>query len=359
MALHQEPARVTSKEQTKQPEKATQARRAELIGRTERPKQAATEQHKPPEAFDIPATVPLSREVKNKRIPQNPPVPNKQNTSYQTAAQLVVAETNPVNKPAEIITTDRDTATRQITEVADEDKPSSDYVESSTPVSENLLPKDLDLDETDQQLAEQEISESEHEVIETYYSLNELAANQSFDISAFTKEDSELENTLAQLAEYLSLIQTAEASQAQQALEEVEVSEKTIADSEVKISKQISVQEIQELRDVLTKIGVELKGPDQKNISPALTKELLKLLRIVGYPDPQTTLMEFVEKYSLKQLLQSMRYLYQLSNDDEQKEFLSPTAMKSLAATDESLTLRLGRAIFSLTKTKYEAPEPA
>jgi hypothetical protein len=97
---------------------------------------------------------------------------------------------------------------------------------------------------------------------------------------------------------------------------------------------------------------------DRTAVTPELTRKLLVLLRAVGYDDPQEVLVEFVRQHDFEFLLQAIRYLYQLIDDNNRPEFspirtLNFTAMK----VDEPLIARLGQAIMQYFFMRKMAPE--
>jgi len=103
------------------------------------------------------------------------------------------------------------------------------------------------------------------------------------------------------------------------------------------------------LKDVVEALGqdsVDLVITEAEQvITPELTQKLLILLRAVGYEDPREVLVDFVSQHNLEFLLQAIRYLYQLLDDDRRE--LSPRVSVSLSSlrADDALGARLGRAI--------------
>jgi len=103
------------------------------------------------------------------------------------------------------------------------------------------------------------------------------------------------------------------------------------------------------LKDVMEELGQDstdsvIEGAEQV-ITPELTQKLLVLLRAVGYEDPREVLVDFVSQHSLEFLLQAIRYLYQLLDDDRRE--LSPRLSVNLSSlrADDALGARVGRAI--------------
>ncbi len=147
-----------------------------------------------------------------------------------------------------------------------------------------------------------------------------------------------LEETLVQLASYLS-----------------EVSEEN---EESSIQLEVS-EDIAAIRHLLQDINKEFIKLSEANpgktetvrVTPDITQKLLDLLRVVGYQNPQEALVSFVSKHGFEFLPQAISYLYQLTNEDNQKElwhYSIPTFSTMMA--EEPLSVRLGRSIFGLMK---------
>lgn len=138
-------------------------------------------------------------------------------------------------------------------------------------------------------------------------------------------DDQPLEETLAELAAYLT--DAAESS-----------AEETI------------VGLLQELNEEI----------EQEQITLEITRKLLVLIQEIGYENPQQALIEMVSRHDLEFLVQSIRYLYHLANEDNQQEFLihKPKA-RAYAMSYEPAVVRWGRAIFGLIKPQYANFEPA
>ncbi len=99
-------------------------------------------------------------------------------------------------------------------------------------------------------------------------------------------------------------------------------------------------------------------GKEKVAFTPELTQKLLTLLRAVGYDNPQDVLLTFVKEHDFEFLLQAIRHLSQLCNDDDRKELLHVQAIITPSESDESVTNRLGKAILSLM-TRFKVPEVA
>jgi hypothetical protein len=144
--------------------------------------------------------------------------------------------------------------------------------------------------------------------------------------------DQTLEETFTQLASYLT--ETADAGNDETLFEVT--------------AEGMVVREL--LRDILEKT-------EPLRITPEITQKLLVLLRAVGYEDPQEALLKFVADHSPEFLLLTVRYLYQLANEDTQPEtqFIKIPAL-SAVGDDDPIPVRLGRAIINLLKLRLEAP---
>lgn len=99
-------------------------------------------------------------------------------------------------------------------------------------------------------------------------------------------------------------------------------------------------------------------GKEKVAFTPELTQKLLTLLRAVGYDNPQDVLLTFVKEHDFEFLLQAIRHLSQLCNDDDRKELLHVQTIITPPKSDEPLTARLGKAILSLV-IRFKVPEVA
>lgn len=114
------------------------------------------------------------------------------------------------------------------------------------------------------------------------------------------------------------------------------------------------------LRDVVEAFSQNTAGSVAQEtkvaITPELTQKLLMLLKAVGYENPREVLVEFITQYSLEFLFQAIRYLYQLT-DNNQPEFSSkmPTAL-TFVRSDEPLSARIGRAIMFYARMHKAVP---
>ena len=116
---------------------------------------------------------------------------------------------------------------------------------------------------------------------------------------------------------------------------------------------------LKDLAELLSRSSSDNATEEKKMvITPELAQQLLTLLRAVGYDNPQEVLLAFVKQHDFEFLLQAIRYLSQLCNDDDRKELLYKQATITASKSDESLTARLGGAILSLM-TRFKIPEVA
>lgn len=84
----------------------------------------------------------------------------------------------------------------------------------------------------------------------------------------------------------------------------------------------------------------------KKVVTPGFTKILVLLLRTVGYENPEQILAELINKHSFEFLVQAIRYLYQLCDENDQLELLLPHLAAPVAViTEKSFSVRLGRAL--------------
>lgn len=88
------------------------------------------------------------------------------------------------------------------------------------------------------------------------------------------------------------------------------------------------------------------------HITPEITKNILVLLRQIGYENPGQTLLEFVSKHELEFLIQAIRYLAQLMSQDSQQASLqlklhNPFTTNLL----NTQTIKFGKLVLGLIRT--------
>jgi hypothetical protein len=165
-------------------------------------------------------------------------------------------------------------------------------------------------------------------------SIAELETTPDLDTIMASANEQTLEETLVQLSLYLT---------------------ETSQDSEQPILQQT----LKSLGELLSSSSSDNETEEKKLvITPELTQQLLTLLRAVGYDNPQEVLVAFIKQYNFEFLLQAIRYLSQLCNDDSRQELLHKQATIIALTSDEPLTARLGRAILSLM-TRFKVSEVA
>jgi hypothetical protein len=155
----------------------------------------------------------------------------------------------------------------------------------------------------------------------------EQAVPQDLETLKATAEDLPLEKSLAQLAAYF----------------------KEIA-NDTEEQEGVSVREIvQSLAKELPALRVALSDRTEHSqpITSEMTQKFLDLLRAVGYRNPSEVLAAFVSRHDIEFLLQALRYLSRLTNADYQQEFL-PTLLRKPSVTDEAMSSRIGKIVFSL-----------
>lgn len=92
-------------------------------------------------------------------------------------------------------------------------------------------------------------------------------------------------------------------------------------------------------------------APETSRITPEITQKLLSLLRLIGYQSPQEVLLEFITRHDLEFLIQALRYLAQLAQQDNQPELLPFKPFNPfLQDAIKPITYRLGKVVLELAK---------
>lgn len=90
-------------------------------------------------------------------------------------------------------------------------------------------------------------------------------------------------------------------------------------------------------------------------ITPAIIQKLLELLRLIGYENPQKALLELVARHDLEFLAQAMHYLSQLTNLDNQQEFLVLGKRTTFQPSyTEPLAVRIGKIIMGFARPHFD-----
>lgn len=140
-----------------------------------------------------------------------------------------------------------------------------------------------------------------------------------------------LEQTLVQLVEYLTK-STDDLEQRESLIEIIKDIEKTLP---------------------YCYIGQETEEA-KLQITPEMTDRLLTLLRELGYQNPREALVNIIRNFGFEFLTQSLTYLYQLTDEDNRKEFLSLTT-PAISSNDNSLS-RLSKLILRLVMGRELLP---
>jgi hypothetical protein len=111
---------------------------------------------------------------------------------------------------------------------------------------------------------------------------------------------------------------------------------------------------LQRLDDALIASGMTGRElPPDWQLTPEITRQLLTLIAEIGYEDSPRVLTEFVTRHDMEFLVQAVRLLTQLANEDNQQEFLQyKPRLHNLTANVEPAVARWGRAIFGLFKMR-------
>lgn len=199
------------------------------------------------------------------------------------------------------------------------------------------------------------------ETVETYVQLTALVDEEAD--QSHQPEDPKLQNFEAFIALELDNQEplTLEAIQQQaniQPLEQTLVQVIKLLSEPEKEPVEVELQEIvQDIREVLADCFVEQENRETRlQITPELTEKLLKLLRVLGYEQPEEVLVGFAKEYSLELLLQAIEYICQLNSEGISREFLSATSAV-YSNDDDSYGLHLGRLLLGLvTHTALWSP---
>ncbi len=98
---------------------------------------------------------------------------------------------------------------------------------------------------------------------------------------------------------------------------------------------------------------------DQLKITPEITQNVIKLLQILGYENPQEVMIDIVSNHSVDFLLRIMHYLYQLTHDANRVEMRSGSMLFSKVITDvDSVTSSLGKTLLQLINVGRETLVP-
>jgi hypothetical protein len=156
--------------------------------------------------------------------------------------------------------------------------------------------------------------------IETTYTLEEIVLEAN---------DQELETTLIQLAEFVS-VPPLESEETRQ-----------------------SIEKITDIKKLISEIHQELFTHYLESDQNFETAQIV-LLRVVGYEEPDKALIKLITKYGINFLLDALLHLYQLTNKDERFEF-EPRYSKLYIQYPQGLSLIsiLGQTLFQLMGIEY------
>lgn len=103
----------------------------------------------------------------------------------------------------------------------------------------------------------------------------------------------------------------------------------------------------EQIERTLDFFDIDQTSPEAKHqLSPEMVRSLLELLRTLGYHNPEQALIEFAQVNSLGFLSHALRFLRQLSQDDQNQEFLASSSRQVL--NDETVSVRVGKHLFRL-----------
>lgn len=120
------------------------------------------------------------------------------------------------------------------------------------------------------------------------------------------------------------------------------------------------VEALADLQAALAEVDIDATAAEQ--LTPRVIAEMLRLLGILGYEQPQEILLMFVQERGLQSLLEMMEYLCRLSHHENRKEFLRAPAVRrftdSGTLADDGVRRRtnLARALFQLMHDLFVYP---
>lgn len=117
------------------------------------------------------------------------------------------------------------------------------------------------------------------------------------------------------------------------------------------------IEAVANLKDAYTEHADEPQLADR--LSPRLVSELVKLMSVLGYEQPQEVLAAFAEQHGVQSLLEMIEYLCQLSHHETRKEFapsVGPWSFGGIITSDGPDKTVLARALFWLTRRLVVSP---
>lgn len=101
---------------------------------------------------------------------------------------------------------------------------------------------------------------------------------------------------------------------------------------------------LRDLSEILFETDEETeKTPETIRLTPEVTSKMLALIHLLGYDDPEKALLDFVASRDLQFLAQTMQYLTQLADEDEQEELLADPQDNPLSLMIRSIQAHVGR----------------
>ena len=117
-------------------------------------------------------------------------------------------------------------------------------------------------------------------------------------------------------------------------------------------------QLLQEICEDLVQTAFDGLESRDVQLTPEMTQKVLLLLSLVGYENPKKVLAEFVTSHDVEFLLQVVQYLGQLTGEDDRREILlQSVSLSDPLIIEEPSSVRIGRAIVRLVRTKFTPSE--
>ncbi|HSW85484.1 MAG TPA: hypothetical protein VLF79_02630 [Candidatus Saccharimonadales bacterium] len=159
--------------------------------------------------------------------------------------------------------------------------------------------------------------------------------------------------------EFLARQPTLEVKPNLESLSDMTAAEAPLVDTLVQLAvylSEASEEEAPVIRNLVIEIEKELSAgstegqPVDSILTKEVTQKLFNLLQKLGYDDPERTLIKFFDNNDLGYMIQAIKYLYLLCNNDNRQEMHHLTVSSFLSGS--SRDLRITSSIFNLIAEK-------
>lgn len=200
--------------------------------------------------------------------------------------------------------------------------------------SENVLSETIELEASalNETETESELAPVESPTFEAFVTAQSVKEEVILESIKEQSNEQSLEQTLVQLVEYIA----------------------DSAEDDEQLEPLLAI--IKDIEKSLPKHYFEQKSGETKlQITPKMTDKLLALLRELGYQNPREALVSMVNKFGYTFLLQSLIYLFQLTDEDNRRELLSISTPAPIS--DDSPLSTLSKLILKLVMGKELLPD--